>query len=123
MEKCQSLVDPISFFQELGDLHDVKVCRIEWNVCEQAIVLEVEDLNANFIGLPDYQGKKQALIKFNAVENLRLDCDAEKADVQRIYELEVIESNIVNKREIALRIAPSGFLNFFCYSIEISEIS
>ena len=122
MKKFQSLADPISFFEELGDLHDAKICRVEWILIDRVIVLEVDNLNANFVGLPEYQGRKQALIKFNEVESVQLDCDAVKVDVQRVYELEVGDDRTANRRKIALRITPSGQLSFFCASIEIGSL-
>lgn len=117
----QSLVDPVFFFNDLGDLHDAKIDQITWSVAARTITLDVDDLNANFDGLPEYGGKKKASITFCEVENILLNCDARKDDTQRIYALEMLKKGDSGKYELMMRISPSGRLSFDCYSVKIAD--
>ena len=119
MSILERLPEPITFFRELGGLHDAKIVNITWNVFRRSATLEVDDLNANFYGLPEYSGKKHALIIFGEVEDMQLNCDAKQADKQRVYELEMLKDEGSKKYKLTMRISPSGQLNFMCEFVEI----
>ncbi|RZL92350.1 MAG: hypothetical protein EOP76_11785 [Variovorax sp.] len=105
------ILDPSSFFAELGGLHDARIQQIAWNASARSVSLEVADLNANSLGLPEYPGTEPAIIVFNGAENLAFGCDAFVSDIQRVYDVEIEEMND-GKLRCTLLISPSGRLTF-----------
>ena len=117
-----SSFDPVPFFRELGGLHDSEIHHLTWDAAAGAIKLDLDDLNANFDRLPEYQGKRRGAIVFAKVENILWNCDAIKGDVQRIYKLVMRKKDDSEKYELMLRISPSGQLSFDCESVEIIDL-
>ena len=115
----EPIVDPVSVFRDLGALHDSQIDRVTWDAATRSITLSVDDLNASFDGLPEYSGKQQASIVFTEVENLSLNCDSLKEDIQCIYRLETKKKDDLKGYELMLRIAPSGQLNFDFETVKI----
>ena len=109
MEKAIS--HPQKFFAELGGLHDADITQMSWNPTARLFKIDIDDLNANFDGLPGYQGKKPATLAFAEIENLSVNCDAALEDTQRIYKLEV-EERASGRFAMSLRISPSGRVGF-----------
>jgi hypothetical protein len=66
------IVKPEGFFRELAWLHDAAITSLLWVPAERRLVLTVEDLQANFKGLPDYSGPDPASIRFETV--VRFEC-------------------------------------------------
>lgn len=115
------LANPLSFFAALGGLHDADIARIEWEAVARSLSVEVDDLNANFYGLPEYQGKQPAKVIFSEVQDLSINCDGLEGDVQRIYRLQVEEKKDAPRQfGLEILIAPSGRieLNFRFVAIE-----
>lgn len=113
------IIDPVSFFHALGGLHDAGIDQIRWDVTARTMTIGVDDLNANFEGLAEYGGQRQAFITFTEIEDVSLQCDARADDVQRIYRLEVTEENGAKKYRVLMRIGPSGRLCLDCRSVSI----
>ena len=113
------IVDPVSVFRDLGALHDSKIDSVTWDAATRSITLDVDDLNASFDGLPEYPGKRQASIVFTEVENVSLNCDSLKGDIQCIYRLEVQKMDNSNGYKLMLRIAPSGQLDLDFETVKI----
>lgn len=107
--------DPASFFDALGGMHDADIEQIAWDALARTVTLFDDDLNSNFVGLPEYAGLVKAKFKFEDVEHLLLSCEANKEDVQRVYTLEVLSTQDSQAYEAVLRFSPGGRLNFtFC---------
>ena len=117
----QLISDPVIFFHELGDLHDARIESIAWETAARTITLCVNDLNANFLGLPEYGGQRKVAIIFNDVEDLLLNCDAMAGDTQRIYALEGSKKHNSMKSEWLMQISPRGRLGFVCGSAQITD--
>ena len=115
------ILDPINFFNDLGDLHDAHINSMTWDAAAKSITIMVNDLNSNFQGLPEYKGKEQAYVLFIEVENLLFNCDALGGDTQRIYALEMQKKADSEKYECMMRIFPSGRLSFDCCSVEVAS--
>lgn len=118
----ESVVDPVSIFRDLGSLHDSQIDSVTWDAATRSITLNVDDLNASFDGLPEYLGKRQALIVFSEVENVSLNCDSLRGDIQCVYRLEMQKMNNPSGYKVMLRIAPSGQLNFGFKTVKIVDI-
>jgi hypothetical protein len=116
-----SPLNPVDFFNELGSLHDCIMEQLFWDSAAREITINVDDLNANFDGLPEYQGKKAASIQFKGVQNIQWNCDAAKGDLQRIYKLKMYKIDKSENYGLMLHISPSGQLSFDCQSVRILE--
>jgi len=103
--------DPKSFFTERGGLHDARIRRIVWDAIARAISVEVADLNANALGLPEYNGAEPGSILFREANDLSLGCDAFANDIQRMYDVE-IEEREGGRYRCTLLISPGGRLTF-----------
>jgi hypothetical protein len=117
------LGDPVEFFGALGGLHDSEVFGISWDALGATVTLAVSDLNANFDGRAEYEGKREASIIFSNVENVQLNCDARKGDTQRIYEIEIKKNDDRDVYALVMSISPSGHLSCDFGSVRIKEKS
>lgn len=54
--------DPRMFLEELGELHDVRIQRVAYDVGQNLIDIDVHDLNWNFEGYPGYLRRPANLI-------------------------------------------------------------
>lgn len=118
----RSIVDPRSFFFELGGIHDAKIQKVAWDVLARTITLAVDDLNANFNGLSEYVGKREVSIVFSEIEDFQLNCDAIKSDIQRVYDLEIKTECDSGENELLMRISPSGRLRCNFKFVEIVDV-
>ena len=103
--------DPRSYFAERGGLHDARICRIAWDAQARSVGVDVADLNANALGLPEHKGAEPGSVIFQGVENVAFGCDAFANDVQRVYDVEIDERATGGYR-CTLLISPSGRLTF-----------
>jgi hypothetical protein len=54
----------------LGGLHDAVLSRFLWQSQDNRLELEIDDLHANFRGLPGYEGPTRATLVFTRVTHL-----------------------------------------------------
>ncbi len=73
------------FLFERGDLHDCKISNVAWSLKSNRIEISILDLNANFLGLPEYSGPQPGRIIFDGIRSVRVDA-APLGDCLRIYE-------------------------------------
>jgi hypothetical protein len=59
----------------LGGLHDAALQKLTWHAAESCLEIEIDDLHANFSGLPEYQGPTKATFVFSEVTRLHLEAD------------------------------------------------
>lgn len=102
--------DPADFLSSLGGLHDADVKRVIWDPVARLLHLDVDDLNANFAGLPEYPGLNPGTLVFTRVELFDLRCDVQRGDCIRIFSVQA------RRREgsgytLALQLSPSGQIN------------
>lgn len=50
----------------LGDLHDCRIVRLSWDLASRTAEIMIEDIYANFAGLPEYRDPKAALLRFQS---------------------------------------------------------
>lgn len=110
--------DPKFFFTQRGGLHDARIRQIGWSAPARTISLEVGDLNANALGLPEYKGAEPGTLVFHEAEGLTFGCDAFVNDVQRVYDVE-IEESAGGKYRCSLLISPAGRLTFGFSSVAL----
>ena len=73
------------FFFERGDLHDCNINNIAWNLKSNRLEVSILDLNANFIGLPEYSGPQPGRLIFDGIESVKTDVSPSGDNLQ-IYE-------------------------------------
>ena len=110
-QATSAITDPSTFFSELGGLHDARVQQIAWDANARSVRLEISDLNANSLGLPEYPGAEPGTIVFLGAENLTFACDAFANDIQRVYDIEIEELGD-GKLLCTLLVSPSGRFTF-----------
>lgn len=104
--------NPTVFFAELGGLHDANIDRTTLNFLDRSIEIEIDDLNANFDGLPEYSGKRPSVLIFDEVKNLEISCDGLPGDTQRVYRLELQKNADSGQVAALILISPSGRMSF-----------
>ena len=107
-------------YEQHGELHDSQILHIRWDVIDRTIEIALDDMHANFLGLPEYEGARPIVILFRAVEDVSLNCDSRSGDRQCIYGIE-IQENHSPKTELTIFLWPSGRLQFSCEAIFISD--
>ncbi len=103
--------DPAVFFLALGGLHDARF-HAGANPSDKTLTLEIDDINANLIGLPDYPGKESALFIFSNVTGVDMDYDVDDASNCRIYDLEIKTEWDARRSTMNIPISPGGRLSF-----------
>lgn len=108
------------YFFESGDLHDCRIRRIAWNAQLGHFEILIFDLNANFIGLPEYRGPQPGRLTFEGVRSVHIDVSMSDSGL-RIYEaLSRIDADLL---VVEFRFSPGGKLavGFETISIETGE--
>jgi hypothetical protein len=111
-----SLPSPASFFRELGNLHDAIVTQVTWNPAHREIILVVDDLYSNFVGLPEYPGLQRAILIMRGVSRMQSDVTPDRFK-QRILDLEIEQADSAVQIRVSLKFDPSGSLSIECSSI------
>jgi hypothetical protein len=115
------IANPQAFFSELGGLHDADITRATWSPAARCLTLDVDDLNANFFGLPEYSGKRPMRLIFNEAQKLALECDGLPGDTQRVYRLEVGRNERAGHFNLLVLISPSGRLGCEFETMELRD--
>lgn len=108
--------DPISFFEELGGLHDARITEFVWSKSRGVFTLSVDDINSNFLDLPEYRGLRPAEVIFMGTESL--DSDFQIVDSSfAIYAMEIVLKT--NCYSVEVRCSPGGYFKLICKEIGI----
>ena len=83
--------EPVSYFNELGHLHDADVTEFHWNPFKREIAFAIDDLYANFLDLPEYEGLQAVRLTLSGVSRVQIDV-ASGTPPLRIRSFEVSES-------------------------------
>jgi hypothetical protein len=119
-EPC--ITSPISYFRELGNLHDTKLTEVSWKPAQHEIAIVVDDIYANFLGLPEYPGLQSAILIFSGVSKLQGDVESTKF-LPRIMDFE-IEEDVAGKRLcVTVNLESSGSIRVECQAIACRQIS
>lgn len=91
------------YLLKLGGLHDAQLVAMNWHVDSQAVEFVVDDLYANFSGLPEYPGRQKGAIRLEGVSHVEFDIEAwEKL---KVFELLPSEDHA---NEVVAKFSPSG---------------
>jgi hypothetical protein len=111
-----SIKNPAQYFQDVGNLHDAEVSEFRWSPVKHEIVVMVDDLYANFAGLPEYEGLQPVQLIFSAVLRIQLDVTPDKFPL-RIMDFEVEESTTSPCLAVTIQFYPSGTARLDCDTI------
>ena len=121
----QVLQDPIKSIAEYGGFHDAKVVSIDWNESEARLVVRLDDLNSNFLGLPEYKGKQPGGIAFDTVSQIAFNLEFPQGSMN-IDEIGLIakkgarqSGTPAEQYQLTIRIWPAGKLVATCESVSI----
>lgn len=108
------------FFFEKGNLHDCKVRHVAWNLELSRLQVFIFDLNANFLGLPEYPGPQPGCLIFSGVQSIQFDARLLDGKL-RIYE---VLSRIEDGMSIVeFQFSPNGVLKVRFESISFESSS
>jgi hypothetical protein len=112
---------PEFFFKELGYLHDARINEIGWDPVQRAFALLVNDLYANFVGFPEYEGSQPVQLIMSDVCRIQIDVTPDRFAL-RIMDFEVEEPGSGLHIYVKVRLDPSGFIRVECNSIACRAI-
>ena len=108
-EHSHRIEAPARFFAELGNLHDAKILRLEWNPAERKVVLTLDDLYSNFVGLPEHTGRQPVCLVMSGVSRLEIDATPDKFPL-RIVDFEIDEATAGTEMHVVVNLGPSGLM-------------
>lgn len=111
-----SLPSPASYFRELGNLHDAIVTQVTWSPVQREIAIVVDDLYANFVGLPEYPGPQGATLIMAGVSRMQSDVTSDRFR-SRILDLEIEQTHSGVQIRVSVKFDSSGSLSIECCSI------
>jgi hypothetical protein len=91
------------FLLKLGGLHDATVVAIDWQLESRTLEFVLDDLYANFSGLPEYPGRHKAVIRLEGVS--RIDFNVEVTERLRVFEILPAEDR---SDEVVAKFSPGG---------------
>lgn len=112
-----TIKEPKSFFSELGGLHDALITALSWNKDGQVLSVGIDDLNSNFLDLPEYKGLRPVEVVFMGVKNLDIDVQIQGSSIS-IHDLFIEEGDCYS---IDIRCSPGGYLKCQCQSIKLID--
>lgn len=116
--KYGQIDNPENFFHQLGSLHDARIEYFEWVPAERKVLIIIDDLNSNFLNLPEYEGLLPATLVFSNVRKMIIGVDPTEEHLN-IYEMESKRTNILIN--VMIKCWPGGKIEFTCGSIEVRE--
>lgn len=96
------IADPVHYFAQLGGLHDVWINKISYDAEQRCLVIGLDDIDANFEGLPDYAGVEPCVLAFENVERVLLDVETNEGIC--ISAARVFKENSLFRLELDLRL-------------------
>ncbi|MFZ6875716.1 hypothetical protein ACO0LF_26920 [Undibacterium sp. Di27W] len=112
--------DPVAFFLTLGGLHDARF-HASANPADKTLTLEIDDINTNFLGMPEYPGKDPAIFIFSTVAGVDMNYDVDDASNCRIYDMEIKTEWDARRSTMNISISPGGRLSFLFSTVKRVE--
>lgn len=102
--------------ESLGGLHDATLLKLLWRAADSCLEIEIDDLHANFNGLPEYQGPTKATFVFSQVTGLNLAVDLSTTGLM-LYGWKFKKSGVPNYAS-EISFSPGGRVVVECGHIE-----
>jgi hypothetical protein len=114
--------EPQSFFKELGNLHDSRIKEIVWSPGQNEVTIALDDLYANFVGLPEYPGKQPSRLVMSNIARIKMDVVTDKFPPRVLdFEIEEVGSNL--PLHVMLKFDPSGVIEIECGTVACRAMS
>src|SRR5690242_8486826 len=113
-EAC--IQEPVSFFNDLGDLHDADVNELQWNPFKREVTIGINDLYANFLDLPEYERLQPVRLIMYGVSMVQLDLTSDGPPL-RIRSLEVAGASSGPQIHIVVTFDHGGTMQIDCDSV------
>lgn len=114
----EAINDPKVFFEELGGLHDARIEKFSLDFKKKLLWVSIDDLNSNFLDLPEYRGFRPADIYFVGVKVTDIDTQVFR-DVFSIYDIKL--ANDDGGYQVKIECFPGGYFEFWCNAIEVDQ--
>lgn len=111
-----SITDPALFLRQLGNLHDALIPQLRWDVLEKRVVLFVDDIYANFEGLPEYPGLHPARIICDGVFRIEVDIMADEFPL-KMMDLEIESPESAPPFHVQADLSSGRIIRIECNSI------
>ena len=114
-----SVAELADYFDKKGDLHDCVVDLLQWQASSRSIEVRLLDVNANFIGLPGYEGVTPCVLRFKGVADISFSI-SELSERLRVYEAEVSPAEVPSIFNMLF--SPFGSISFSFAEVEFLEL-
>lgn len=102
--------------KSLGSLHDSVLRKLVWRPADNSLDLEMDDLYANFFGLPEYQGPKKGVFIFSEVAHFEVQINLTVTGLM-VYDWRLAKSD-AGKYKSEILFSPAGRMIIECGQIE-----
>ncbi len=110
---------PELVLSELSSIHDAVIVNLWWDGFKKVLNIGLDDLNSNYLGLPEYKDERPVELIFLGVSSLEIEVQAIDNHL-RVYGIEI--TNLVQKYAFHIRCSPGGYLMFQCDAVKLSEM-
>lgn len=117
-DRREVLTDPGRFLAERGTLHDARVEQLIWRPDLMEVHIVIDDLNSNYLDLPEYPGLEPATLILMDVQDLNVAVDQREPHLP-IYEITAIEED--SRIHVEAKFWPSGRMNVICREIALTR--
>jgi len=112
---------PDSFFGDLGNLHDSQIIEIRWKPTHRQALVVVDDMYANFVGLPEQMGIQPAQIIATNVSKIEMAVENDEFPL-RVMDMEAITQPDLSV-DIVIKLDPSGSIRINCTAVACIAVS
>jgi len=112
--------NPNGFSAEHGNFHDCRVATFEINPPGKSLLIAVDDLYSNFLGLPGYKGPMPVKFILGGVTELDVNVDMKNGELN-IFDMEFMKNTDESSYRVAIKFSPGGSAEVVCESIAIEQ--
>ena len=112
--------DPRGFSTEHGNFHDCRITCFEVKPSRKLLLIAVDDLFSNFLGLPEYRGPLPAEFIFGGLIDLDISIDMKNGELN-IYDMEFNQREDGSTYIVTIKLSPGGSVKVICESLAIDK--
>ena len=106
--------------KSLGGVHDARLLGVTWLAADSSLTITIDDLFANFNGLPEYRGPQRAAFVFSEVTSIKLELDVCEPGLS-LYDW-TFPNSIDGEHGAVLSFSPAGRILIRFRKLEYSTI-
>lgn len=115
-----SVEELAGYFDKKGDLHDCVIELLQWQPSAKSIEVRLLDINANFLGLPEYEGSTPCAMKLKGIGDVSFSI-SNPDEKLRVYEVELSVSE--GRPSLKMLFSPSGSMELSFSEVEFFELN